>query len=402
MADAATGEAFRPRKLGPVVLRNRIVKAATFEGMAPDNVVTDALIDFHRAVAAGGVGLTTLAYCAVSPDGQGAPGEILMRDEAAPGLRRFTDAVHGEGAAAAIQIGHAGPVASVAGQKGLSPSRVFAMQAMRFTRAIAESEIERVTSDFARAASLAAESGFDVVELHFGHGYLVSAFLSPRLNRRSDRWGGSVENRARFARRVAVAAREAVGGRVAVIAKLNMADGVAGGLWLDDALAVARLLEADGALDALELTGGSSFENPMYLFRGEAPVRELARAFPRPLRLAFRLAARRLMPEYPFEEAFFLPYARQFRAALRMPLILLGGINRLPTVERALAEGFDFVAMGRALLREPALVGRWRAGDTRESLCVHCNKCIPTIYSGTHCVLVDPAERAGRRLLNRG
>ena len=364
--------------------------------MAPGNVVTEQLIDFHRAVAAGGVGMTTLAYCAVSPDGQGAPGEIIVRDESVPGLRRFADAMHALGAAASIQLGHAGPVAASTGRRGLAPSRVFTPQAMKFTRAITEVDIERITADFARAARLATGAGFDAVELHFGHGYLLSAFLSPRLNRRTDRWGGSVANRARFARQVATAVREAVGGRAAVIAKLNMADGVPGGLWIDESIEAARLLEADGALDALELTGGSSFQNPMYLFRGEAPIREMAAVFPRPLRFGFRLTAKRFMPHYPFEEAFFLSFARQFRAALAMPLILLGGVNRFETVQRALAEGFSFVAMGRALLREPALVGRWQKGDARESLCIHCNKCIPTIYSGTHCVLVAPAERPGR------
>lgn len=386
---------FSPTRLGPIQLPNRFIKSATFEGLAPAHVVTDRLIDFHRAVVAGGVGMTTLAYCAVSADGQGAPGEIIMGDAAVPGLRRFVEAMHAHGAAASIQLGHAGPVAAGTGQQGLAPSRVFALQAMKFTRAITDSEIARVTADFVRAAGLAVGAGFDAVELHFGHGYLISAFLSPRLNTRSDRWGGSVENRARFARQVAVAVREAVGDRAAVIAKLNMADGVPGGLWLDDSVQVARLLEADGALDALMLTGGSSFQNPMYLLRGEAPIRELAAAFPRPLRLGFRLTAKRFLPEYPFEEAFFLPYARQFRAALTMPLILLGGVNRLETVQRALAEGFIAVALGRALLREPGLINRWRGGDTKESLCIHCNKCIPTIYSGTHCVLVEPGERPG-------
>src|SRR4030095_1954516 len=145
------------------------------------------------------------------------------------------------------------------------------------------------------------------------------------------------------------------------------------------------LLEEDGALDALELAGASALANPMYLFRGEAPIREMAAVMPPAVRLMFRAVARRMMPEYPFEEAFFLPYARQFRAALRLPLILLGGINRLHTIARRLGEGFTFVAMARALLREPDLIARMRAGATRESLCIHCNKCMPTFYSGTRC-----------------
>ena len=160
--------------------------------------------------------------------------------------------------------------------------------------------------------------------------------------------GGSVENRARFARQVLRTVREAVGERAAVTAKLNMADGVPGGLWLEDSVEVARLLEADGALDAITLTGGSSLANPMYLFRGEAPREEFAATLPRALRLGFKVLGHRFMPDYPFEEAFFLPYARQFRAALDMPLILLGGINELATVEGALAEGFSFVAIAHA------------------------------------------------------
>jgi len=384
---APSADPLAPADLGPITLRNRVIKAAPFEGRAPANVVTDDLIAFHHAVAAGGVGMTTLAYCAVSLDGQGAPGEIIMRDEAVSGLRRFVDAVHEQGAAANIQLGHAGPVAASTGRIGLAPSRVFAQRALRFTRAAGEDDIARITANFANAARLAVGAGFDCVELHFGHGYLVSAFLSPKLNRRTDRFGGSVENRARFARQIATSVREAVGDRAAVIAKLNMADGVAGGLWLDEAIAAALLLEQDGALDALELTGGSSFENPMYLFRGEAPIREFTAAIPAPLRLVTKLVVRRFLIEYPFEEAYFLPYARQFREALKMPLILLGGVNRWETVQRALDEGFAFVAMGRALLREPALIERWRSGDRRESLCIHCNKCMPTIYSGTRCVL---------------
>jgi 2,4-dienoyl-CoA reductase-like NADH-dependent reductase (Old Yellow Enzyme family) len=189
---------------------------------------------------------------------------------------------------------------------------------------------------------------------------------------------------------VAEVVREAVGDRIAVTAKLNMADGVPGGFWLDESVEVARMLQADGNLDALELTGGSSLANPMYLFRGEVPLREFAATLPPAIRVGFRLLGKRFMPYYPFEEAFFLPYARQFRDALDMPLILLGGVNRLDTIEQAVDNGFDFVAMARALLREPDLVNKMRKGVASESLCIHCNKCMPTIYRGTRCVLVGP------------
>jgi 2,4-dienoyl-CoA reductase-like NADH-dependent reductase (Old Yellow Enzyme family) len=398
---SARTRVFASARLGPVTLRNPIVKAATFEGLARRGMVTDALVDYHVAVATGGVGMTTLAYCAVSDDGRGAPGEIVVSDEAVPGMARLTDAVHGHGAAASIQLGHAGPVAAGIGHTGLAPSRVFASQAMRYTRAATDDDLARVVRAFAAAARRSVDAGFDALELHFGHGYLVSAFLSPKLNRRTDRWGGSVENRARLARQVASEVRAAVHDQVAVIAKFNMADGVPGGLWLDESLAIARLLASDGTLDALELTGGSSFENPMYLFRGEAPIAEMAETVPRALRPAFRLTAKRFLREYPFEEAYFLPYARQFRDSIDLPMILLGGVNRLDTVRRALDEGFALVAMGRALLREPDLVRRWQSGDAGDGLCVHCNKCMPTIYRGTHCVLIPADQRPGVRVRAR-
>jgi 2,4-dienoyl-CoA reductase-like NADH-dependent reductase (Old Yellow Enzyme family) len=288
-----------------------------------------------------------------------------------------------------VQIGHAGAVAAATGHKGRTPSRIISPKAMQFTRAVESGDNTRIIGDFVSAAQRVADAGCDAVELHFGHGYLPSEFLSPKLNRRTDQWGGSIENRSRFAREIADGVRAAVDGRIAVLAKLNMADGVPGGLWLDESVQVAQFLEKDGTLDAIELTVGSSLQNPMYLFRGDAPVHEMADTFPQPIRTAFKLFGSRFLPSYPFEEAYLLPYARQFREALGMPLVLLGGINRRETIERAMAEGFEFVALGRALLREPDLVNRFQAGEADEGLCIHCNKCMPTIYTGTRCVLVS-------------
>jgi 2,4-dienoyl-CoA reductase-like NADH-dependent reductase (Old Yellow Enzyme family) len=384
-------QVFESAKLGPVTLRNRIIKAATFEGVMPKGLVTDALIDFHRRVASGGVGMTTVAYLAVSPEGRTDRHCILLRPEALPGLRQLTEAVHEEGAAIAAQVGHAGPVANSRSNRApsLAPSNGFSPMGTRL-RGVTEADIVRIIEDYRNAALIVLDAGFDSIEIHLGHNYLLSAFLSPKLNRRADQWGGSLENRARFPRRVAEVVREAVGDRIAVTAKLNMADGVPGGFWLDESVEVGRMLQSDGALDALELTGGSSLANPMYLFRGEAPLKEFGATLPPIIQLGFRVLGKRFMPSYPFEEAFFLPYARQFRDALDMPLILLGGINRIDTIERAVDEGFDFVAMARALLREPDLVNKFRKGASRESLCIHCNKCMPTIYRGTRCVLVDP------------
>jgi 2,4-dienoyl-CoA reductase-like NADH-dependent reductase (Old Yellow Enzyme family) len=378
---------FAPARLGPLTLRNRILKAATFEGMTREHVVSDRLIEFHRRIAAGGVGMTTLAYCAVSKEGCGTPNEIVLTRDAVPGLRKLADVVHGEGAAISAQIGHAGAVAAAARIRGVGPSPIFSPLAMRRTRAAKPEDFTRIRQEFAQAARVVADGGFDAIEIHLGHGYLLSEFLSPKLNRRKDAYGGSLENRARFPREVVRAVRDAVGSELAILAKLNMDDGVPGGFWVDESMAFARMLEADGALDAIELTGGSSLENPMYLFRGEAPIHEMAAAFPQPIRSLFKLFGSRFLVSYPFEEAYFLPHARNFRAALRMPLVLLGGITRRDTIEQAMREGFEFVALGRALLREPDLPARMQRGTASESLCVHCNKCMATIYRGTHCVL---------------
>jgi 4,4'-dithiodibutanoate disulfide reductase len=371
---------FGPARLGPLTLRNRIVKAATFEGSTPRGQVTDRLVDFHSKVARGGVGMTTVAYCAVTPAGRVQRHCLVLDADTAVALRRVTDAAHSEGAAACAQLGHAGLVADARsnGMQSLAPSRRFSAPAKGLVPAASAADLRRVRDEFAQAARCAIEAGFDAVEVHLGHGYLLSSFLSPRLNRRTDEYGGSWEQRARFPREVVQAVRAAVGDRVAVTAKFGMADGVPGGLWLDESLQIAQLLESDGTLDAIELTGGSSLENAMYFFRGEVPLAEMLASQPRYVRPALRLMAPRLFPSYPFEEGFFLSYARQFRAALSMPLIYLGGVNRL-----------DFVAMGRALLREPDLVRTWESGQRDEGLCVHCNKCMPTIYSGTRCVLVD-------------
>ncbi|MET8991821.1 NADH:flavin oxidoreductase [Nonomuraea wenchangensis] len=382
-------DVFDQAKLGPLTLRNRIIKAATFEGMTRNALVSDDLIAFHRTHAAGGAAMTTVAYCAVAPEGRTERRQIWMRPDALPGLRRLTDAVHAEGAAASAQIGHAGPVANSKSNRlpALAPSAAFNPQAIAMTRRATTADIERITAAHATAAKLAAEAGFDAVEIHLGHNYFASSFLSPRLNKRDDEYGGPLANRAKVALGAARAVRDAVGDRIAILAKLNMDDGVRGGLGIEESLQVAQWLERDGTLDALELTAGSSLLNPMYLFRGDAPIREFAANFKQPARLGIKLAGERFIRAYPYQEAYLLDSARRFRAVLKTPLILLGGISQRATMDLAMAEGFAFVAMARALLREPDLVNRLRTDPAARSLCVHCNKCMPTIYTGTRCVL---------------
>lgn len=398
----AVPDVLSPAKLGPLTLRNRVIKAATFEARTPQALVTDDLIAFHREMAAGGVGMTTVAYCAVSRGGRTDGTGLWMRDEALGGLRRLTDAAHAEGAAISAQIGHAGPVANSRSNRApaLAPVRFFNPLSMRFARHAGEADIAEVIAAHARAARYAIDAGFDCVEIHLGHNYLASSFLSPLINRRTDAYGGSLANRARFARAIVNAVRAEVnrggGPAIAVTAKLNMSDGVRGGITVEEALQTALWLQDDGGLDALELTAGSSLLNPMYLFRGDSPIKEFAAAFKPPLRWGLRMTGTKFLREYPYTDAFLMRDAARFRSELSMPLILLGGITDRTTMDAAMAAGFDFVAMGRALLAEPDLINRLTAAGTAssvKSLCTHCNKCMPTIYSRTRCVLTGAPGR---------
>ncbi len=397
----AAPDVFSPAQLGPITLRNRIIKAATFEARTPQALVSDDLIAFHRAMAAGGVGMTTVAYCAVSRGGRTDASALWMRPEAVPGLRRLTDAVHAEGAAASAQIGHAGPVANGRSNRAtaLAPVRFFNPLSMRFAKHATRQDIDEVIAGHATAVRYAIDAGFDAVEIHLGHNYLASAFLSPLINRRSDEFGGSLANRAKVARAIIRAVREEVRRdgtpAVAVTAKLNMADGVRGGINIEEALQTAQWLQDDGGLDALELTAGSSLVNPMYLFRGDSPIREFSAAFKPPLRWGMRMTGTRFLREYPYRDAFLMRDAERFRRELTMPLILLGGITGKDTMDKAMSAGFDFVAMGRALLAEPDLINRIKADNSVGSLCTHCNKCMPTIYSRTECVLTGGPAPAG-------
>jgi 2,4-dienoyl-CoA reductase-like NADH-dependent reductase (Old Yellow Enzyme family) len=383
---------FSPARLGPLTLKNRFIKAATFEGVSPGGLVSQELIDFHLRPVRGGVAMTTVAYLAVAPEGRTDAGCIWLRRAAVPGLRALTDAIHAEGVLVAGQIGHAGPVANARSNQtpALAPGRLFSPISGKMSRSITPPEIERVTDDYATGAALMAEAGFDSIEIHLAHNYLLSSFLSPKFNKRKDDWAGSLENRSRFARQVVAAVRAATPSHMAVTAKISLDDGVPGGFKIPESVEFARMLQSDGHLDALEMTGGSSLGNPIYLFKGDAPREDFAKVLPAPMRLGFKLFGKKFMPSYPFEEAYFRPMALQVREEVDMPLVFLGGINNLSTVQQAMADGFEFVAMGRAVLREPDLINRMREGTQTEGTCIHCNRCMVSIYSGSRCVIDDP------------
>ena len=211
-----------------------------------------------------------------------------------------------------------------------------------------------------------------------GHGYLFSQFLCPKTNKRKDEFGGSIENRLRFPMMCVRKVRENFGD-APIIVKMNVADGFEGGLTVDDAVEVAKIIEADGSSTMLELTGGFSSVNPMYLFRGKSPIKPLIAAQKSPVnKLIYTLAARNF-PDLPFKEMYFLEKARKIRAAVKMPVALVGGIKSLASVKTAMAEGFDAVVMGRALIHEPNLINQYQSGAATDSGCISCNRCVAGI-----------------------
>jgi 2,4-dienoyl-CoA reductase-like NADH-dependent reductase (Old Yellow Enzyme family) len=387
--------ALSPAKLGTLALRNRIIKTATYEGMTPEGRPSAALVRHHVELARGGVGMTTVAYCAVSPNGRTFAEQMWMREAIVPALAELTAAVHAEGAAVSLQLGHCGYFSrntELPRRQSLGPSRLLneygLLSGIPFSRAMSEDDLAAAVSDYAVSAERARRAGFDAIELHFGHGYLLSQFLSPFTNRRNDRYGGSLENRLRFPLEVLAGVRRAVGPEFPVIAKTNLRDGFRGGLEVEDAIGVCEALERAG-IDAIELTGGFTSRTPFYLFRGKAPLAELIAVEKSRLhRIALRLFGRRAMRDYPFEELYFLPLAKQIRERVRVPLVLLGGALSAGNLETAMREGFDFVAMGRALIADPDLIARIADGRAERSRCISCNKCVAEMdRGGVRCVL---------------
>jgi 2,4-dienoyl-CoA reductase-like NADH-dependent reductase (Old Yellow Enzyme family) len=396
MGEAERQRIFSPTPLGGITLRNCVIKTATYEGMCPDGVPSPALTKHHRDLAIGGVGMTTVAYCAVSPNGRTFSEQMFMHAGIVPRLREVTDAVHTAGAAASLQLGHCGYFSKnteITVKRPLGPSFAIneygLMAGMPFSSAMTEADLEATVGEFGGAAGLAAEAGFDAVELHLGHGYLLSQFLCPAVNRRRDRFGRSLENRLRFPLAVVRRVREIVGAEFPVLAKTNLRDGFEGGLEIEESIEVARALEAEG-IDAIVLSGGFTSRTPFYLFRGERPLAEMIEVEKSRLqKLALRVFGRMIIKAYPFEEMYFLEDAREVRKAVKVPLVLLGGIVSLANIEKAMAEGFDFVAMGRALINDPGLIGKMERGEAVRSACVPCNKCVAEMDrpGGVRCVL---------------
>ena len=392
---------FTPVTIGPVTLRNRVIRSAAFENMAYGNSPSQDLYDYHVAVARGGVGMTTLAYAAVDRSGLSFDGQLWMRKEIVPDLRRITDAIHAEGAKASIQLGHCGNMThrSTCGCMPVGASGGFNMYSPTFVRSLKINEIHDLVKAFGNAVNLAREAGFDCVEIHAGHGYLISQFLSPYTNHRHDEFGGSLENRMRFMRMVISEVMKAAGDDLGVIVKMNMHDGFKKGMQRAECLEVAKELERLG-VHAIVLSAGFVSKAPMEVMRGAMPLKTLAHYMDMKkfwwLKAALLTIGRLLIPTVPYREGYFLEDAKQFRQELKLPLIYVGGLISKDKMEEVLAAGFQGLQVARALVHDTDFVNKLHSGEITCSGCKHSNYCIGRMYTLEmrchHCVENMPAS----------
>lgn len=392
-----------PTTLNGLPLRNRVIKAGCFEGMTPKGHPSDRLIEHHREMSAGGIAMTTVAYCASEPDGRLMEDMMWMHEGIREGLESLAAAVHQEGAALSGQLGHCGNFtqnSAFKGRKPLGPSATFNLSGvpygLPFAGAMSPGDIDGRVRAFGEAAGFMKSAGFDAIEIHFAHGYGLSQFISPKTNRRTDEYGGSLRNRMRYPLRVLEAVREAVGDNFPILGKIGLSDGVRGGLEIDEAVEAAQMLDLAG-IDCLIPSGGTSSMNPMYLFRGANIWGPLMKAEPNILLKAGIFMMRPFMfHNYPFKELYFYEGALRVRDACRRAKICyIGGTSTVEGLERAM-KAFDFVQMGRALIADPQMVRQIKAkGRAYVNSCSHCNRCAALIKDpkGVRCIEREDTQR---------
>jgi len=358
---------FETTKIKNMSLANRFVRSATWEGMAETNgSCPPELIDLMVGLAEGGVGLIITSHCYVGREGQASLGQLgIYSVKIVSGLSAMAAAVHKAGGKIAVQLAHAGCHAdpSLTGQMPLGPSSTKG-EGMPSCRAMTGDDFQMVAESFGRAAARAQSAGFDGVQIHAAHGFLLSEFLSPFYNRRTDQYGGSLENRARLLLEVVHNVRDRVGDRFPVMVKMNSEDFVPGGLGVEEMLEVASMLEKAG-IDAVELSGGTRYSGDLI-----------------PSRLG-RLDTEKM-------EVYYSEAAKKFKKRVRVPLMLVGGIRSYTVAERIVREGIaDYVSLSRPLIREPDLVNRWKSGDTSRAKCLSDNLCFGPARAGEglYCVV---------------
>ncbi len=376
---------FEEAHIGPLTLRNRTIRSAAFESMCPGHEPSQQLYDYHTSVARGGIGMTTVAYAAVTESGLSFDRQLVMCPEIIPGLRKLTDGIHREGAAAGIQLGHCGNMShkDICGCMPVGACTGFNLYSPTLVRGLRREELAPLAKKFGDAVNLAREAGFDSVEIHCGHGYLIDQFLNTYFNHRRDEFGGSLENRMRFMTMCVEEAMKAAGNDMAVVAKMNMRDGLKHpGTTIEESIEIARRLQNLG-VHALVLSGGLVSATPMYVMRGEMPIRTMTHYMDKLwLKYGVRACGKMMVPTVPYEEAFFLEDALRFRKELPdMKFIYVGGLVAGDKINEVLSHGFEAVQMARSLLNEPDFVNRLRENPHHRCGCKHSNYCIGRMYS---------------------
>lgn len=380
---------FSPVSIGSLTLKNRFIRAGCFEGMCQDGQITDQLIEHHRRLAEGGVAMTTLAYCAVSKDGRAFEHELWMREDIQEDLKKFTSTIHDAGGKVSIQLGHCGFFTNrgVIGKQPLGASPKWCMFMMSYCREMTTIDIEEKISDFVNASILAKKAGFDAIEIHAGHGYLLSQFLSPWTNKRNDEYGGSLENRLRFPVRVLQECRNALGPDFPILVKMNQTDGIPGGVQLNDAIQIAKAFEKAGA-SALIPSAGFTSKVPFLMLRGNLPVKEMSKNHDNLLkRIGLQLFGRFMVPQHKYQSFFLLEGALKIKKAVQIPVIYIGGADSLDGINKLIANGFQFIQIGRATIQDTEFVNKMKSGEMTESECDHCNRCVAAMDAGgVYCV----------------
>lgn len=376
---------FEEAHIGPLTLRNRTIRSAAFESMCPGHEPSQMLYDYHTSVARGGVGMTTVAYAAVTESGLSFDRQLVMRPEIIPGLRHLTDGIHQEGAAAGIQLGHCGNMShkSICGCMPVGACTGFNLYSPTLVRGLRSNELPALARKFGDAVRLAREAGFNSVELHCGHGYLIDQFLNTYFNHRRDEYGGSLENRMRFMTMCVEEALEAARDDMAVICKMNMRDGLRKpGTTIEESMEIARRLQQLG-VHAIVLSGGLVSATPMYVMRGEMPIYTMTHYMDKAwLKYGVRACGKMMVPTVNYQEAFFLEDALKFRQALPdMKFIYVGGLVAGDKINEVLGHGFEAVQMARSLLNEPDFVNRLKDDPHHRCGCRHSNYCIGRMYT---------------------
>ncbi|MBR3982301.1 MAG: NADH:flavin oxidoreductase [Bacteroidaceae bacterium] len=376
---------FEQAQIGPLTLRNRTIRSAAFESMCPGHEPSQQLYDYHTSVARGGVGMTTVAYAAVTESGLSFDRQLVMRPEIIPGLRRLTDGIHSEGAAAGIQLGHCGNMShkDICGCIPVGACTGFNLYSPTLVRGLRKEELPVLAKQFGNAVNLAREAGFDSVEIHCGHGYLIDQFLNTYFNHRKDEYGGSLENRMRFMTMCIEEVMKAAKDDMAVIVKMNMRDGLKHpGTTIDESIQIAKRLQ-DLGVHAIVLSGGLVSATPMYVMRGEMPIKTMTHYMDKWwLKYGVRACGKMMVPTVPYEEAFFLEDALKFRQALPdMKFIYVGGLVAGDKINEVLSHGFEAVQMARSLLNEPDFVNRLKDDPHHRCGCGHSNYCIGRMYT---------------------